>query len=57
LFVRLTLSDSLAAWQILLAQVAACTVAYVATLALVDHPVLSEVVRLASGRTKPKSRA
>ena len=57
LLVRFSLSDALPAWQVLLAQVAACSVAYVATLALVDRTVLTELVGLVSRRAEPKAKA
>jgi O-antigen/teichoic acid export membrane protein len=40
LLVRVLASDVWSAWQVLLAQIAACAVAYVATLALVDRAAL-----------------
>lgn len=46
LLVRLHMSDGQPAWQILLAQVAACATAYLATLALVDRSVLQEAWQL-----------
>ena len=51
LLVRFGVSDSLAPWQVLLAQVAACAAAYVATLAVVDRRVLGEVWQLVRRRT------
>src|SRR3954452_5172091 len=42
--VRLLVSDDWAAWQVLLTQIAACGVAYVATLAVVERPTLKLVV-------------
>lgn len=52
LAVRFAFSDTLPAWQVLLGQIAACATVYVATLALVDRSVLTEVWRLVRGRTK-----
>lgn len=46
LLVRVLVSDVWPAWQVLLAQIAACVVAYVATLALVDRTALVLVWRL-----------
>ena len=40
LLVRVLVGDDWAAWQVLLTQIGACAVAYVATLALVERPIM-----------------
>ncbi|SDY66933.1 polysaccharide transporter, PST family [Modestobacter sp. DSM 44400] len=59
LLVRVLVSDMWPAWQVLLAQIAACVVAYVATLALVDRSALAlaaGLVRRGLGRKRGKRR-